>query len=145
MKSTDYIIDKLEIFIKKFPQIRVRYEYNESTIVHTIEVIPNKVYHSNKEYIDWESKVFDEFIENFPYENICFISDYDSYGIENEMFSKEGLEFSQTVKGKNFIFNRQTDVTERIVLNGTFTILDRKLNNEQYITQEYSHKYLLAA
>ncbi len=92
------IISELEIFIKIFSNVRVRYEYNESTLTHIIEIVPNEVYYFNHEYISWESKLFDKFINLYPTENICFISDDVLVGIKNEIYSKEGLDYTAFYK-----------------------------------------------
>jgi hypothetical protein len=73
----------LEILITKFPNVRVRYEYDKYALIHFIEVIPNEIYNLNNDYIAWENEMTDEFIELFPTENICFISDDALVGIEN--------------------------------------------------------------
>jgi hypothetical protein len=91
MNTNDYIINELEIFIKRFSKVRVRYEYDESTQTHVIEVVPNEVYHLKEEYILWESEMFDKFVAFYPTENICFISDDALVGIENEILHSEFL------------------------------------------------------
>ena len=148
MKSTDYIINELETFIQKFPRMRIRYEYNEEATVHIIEVVPKEIYHLNKEYINWESTMFDKFITHYPYENICFISEDDSYGIENEIFVKEGLEYAPiSIKEESITFDVLFKVIEQIILNGAF-IVDKNncFVNEQQEIQKCSHiNYLLAA
>ncbi|MBP9019735.1 MAG: hypothetical protein ABFC18_00445 [Rikenellaceae bacterium] len=75
MTPQEHIIQALNDFIIKFPQTRVRYEYDPLSDVHFIEVIPNKVYHLDKDYIDWENHMYDEFVSSHPDQNICFISD----------------------------------------------------------------------
>ena len=58
-----------------FGNIKVRYEFKKEPIVHLIEVYPKEVYQSNEDYISWESKLYDKFTEQYPLENICFISE----------------------------------------------------------------------
>ena len=78
--SHDVLINEIQKFIKEnnsndFPETRVRYEHDKLSDTHFVEVVPNKVYHLNKRYIACESKMFDEFVDQFLYENIGFISD----------------------------------------------------------------------
>ncbi len=94
MTPQEYIIAELESFIKRFSKVRVRYEYDENALVHTVEVLPNEVYHLNEEYILWERQLFYRFIERYPTENIGFISDDALVGIESAMYVKEGLDYA---------------------------------------------------
>ena len=94
MKSKDYIINELTCFVEKFSKVRVRYEYDENALVHTIEVLPNDIYHLDEDYILWEMQVFEKFIKIYQTENICFISDDALVGIENPIFIKEGLDYA---------------------------------------------------
>lgn len=82
MKATEFILSNLEKFVMDFPKTRVRYEYDILAKIHFVEVVPNEVYHLDDNYIRWESNLFDEFIDLFPEENICFISDDSTVGIE---------------------------------------------------------------
>jgi hypothetical protein len=78
-----YIIKKLKQLSKRFPNISIRYSYHALSNGHFVEVTPRKVYRSDEAYIDWERKMTDKFIERYPYEGICFISDDAICGIEN--------------------------------------------------------------
>ena len=83
MTSQEYIILELNEFIVKFPQTRARYEYDQLSDVHFIEVVPNNIYHLDQAYITWESELYDRFIASYPDQNICFISDDALVGLEN--------------------------------------------------------------
>lgn len=94
MKSTEYIINRLEELVIRINNIRVRYEYDNYSLTHFIEVLPNSLYSLNQEYIEFEDRMFHEFISAFPYENICFISDDAIVKIEKPIFIKEGLGYA---------------------------------------------------
>jgi hypothetical protein len=98
MNAKNYIINELDVFIKTFSNVRVRYEYNENTLTHIIEVVPHDVYYFNDEYIIWESKLFDKFINLYPTENICFITDDALVGIKKEIYHKEGINYTAVLK-----------------------------------------------
>jgi hypothetical protein len=83
MTPQEYITHALNDFIVKFPQTRVRYEFDSLSDVHFIEVVPNNVYHLDEAYIAWESDLYDRFISLYPDQNICFISDDALVGLEN--------------------------------------------------------------
>lgn len=81
MTPKEYISAKLDQLIKLFPKIRVRYESDEFSGTHTVEIIPQSEY--NKEaMMDWQDAVFEEFFNLYPAEAVCFISDDALVGIE---------------------------------------------------------------
>lgn len=97
MKSTDYIIRELENLLALFPSIKVRYEYNALANIHTVEVVPNDVFYSN-DYMSWERKMIDAFINKYPTENVCFISDDALVGIEKSSYENKGRYYNEDVK-----------------------------------------------
>lgn len=94
MLPFEYIKSELKNFIVEFPKTRVRYENDINSNTHSIEIVPNEIYRLDKEYINWENRFFIEFINQFPDQNICFISDDAIVGLD-----KIDIEFS----GKEFI------------------------------------------
>jgi len=93
MTPQEYITRALNDFIVKFPQTRVRYEFDSLSDVHFIEVVPNNVYHLDEAYIAWESDMYDRFISLYPDQNICFISDDALVGLENVQLELIGSTF----------------------------------------------------
>lgn len=151
MNASEYIISELEIFIKKFSKVRIRYEYDKMSCSHFVEVVPNEIYHLDENYIKWESEMFDKFIEHYPYENICFISDDDLVGIGNTEWTICGKNYIQisTIK-ENITFDtisvliQQTTVKDMI----NTTIYNKNTCNsvQQMDVQIYQNTtYLLAA
>ena len=74
MKSKEFIKNSLNNLFDKF-DIKLRYEYRESTTSHLIEVIPLHVFEEDKDYMQAEFNFENEFEELFPNENIVFISE----------------------------------------------------------------------
>jgi len=95
MEALDFIKNEIEKFVQIFPMTRVRYEHDKMAKVHVIEVVPNEIYNSNDDYAQWESDLFDRFILQYPYENICFVSDDAIVGIENVDFVLCGSLFTE--------------------------------------------------
>ena len=91
MKSKDYIRSKLNSFIEIFSQTKVCYQFDEHLMTHYIKVVSNSIYHNDKRYLDWELKLYDEFVEIFPGENICFISD-DSDDIDYKLMGSSFMD-----------------------------------------------------
>jgi len=145
MEVKDYIISELNAFIKKFSKMRVRYEYDSNALTHTIEAVPNEIYHMDKDYIAWECEMFEKFISLYPTENICFISDDALVGIENEIFSKEGLDYAPfSTKEETVTFTSTTIFIQQKSLNNLMDITcfdDNKILNpieETKLPAEYT-------
>jgi hypothetical protein len=107
MDSKNYILKNISSFIKKNNNVRIRYGYDECTITHVIEVVPNNVYRLNDAYILWESEMFDKFIALYATENICFISDDALVGIENVECTLYGENYAQDSTEKEAIIFKQ--------------------------------------
>ena len=68
-----FLNEQLSLFISEFQNIKVSVSIDDSEVVF-VKVLPNFIYHSDKNYIDWEISFVDTFIEKFPNWNIAFIS-----------------------------------------------------------------------
>jgi hypothetical protein len=93
MTSKKFIVKKLENFIIQFPQARVRYEFREFANAHFIEILPCELYRSDEKYISWESAMWDKFVELYPEEGICFISNDALVGIKNAELTLQGAAY----------------------------------------------------
>lgn len=130
MTSQEYIILELNDFIVKFPQTRVRYEYDQLSDVHFIEIVPNNVYHLDQAYIVWESELYDRFIALFPDQNICFISDDALVGLDKIEFEIKGNEFVSlysTCNKEQVIEN--TVIKTKTVINAALASMFTTKNN----------------
>ena len=95
MTSKEYIINELNLLLEKIQNIRVRYEFDQMSSMHIIEIVPDDVYRNDAAYLEWEDDLFSRFIEKFPTENICFISDKSSIEMKDPIYVKEGAGFAQ--------------------------------------------------
>ncbi len=91
--AKEYIKINLKKIIKSLPEIRVSYEYDIDAKIHSIEILPNKIYHLDKNYIDWEINFTDNFIKKFPDQNVCFFTDDAVIGIEKAEFEIIGEKY----------------------------------------------------
>lgn len=82
MTERDFIINSINELVFLFPNTKVRYENHFLSNTHFVEVVPNEVYRLNKEYQKWEENITFKFIQLFPTQNICFISDDAIIGLE---------------------------------------------------------------
>jgi len=151
MKSQEYIINELESFIKKFTNVRVRYEYDEGAKVHIVEVLPNDVYRLDEEYILWERQMFHRFVEVYNTENICFISDDALVGIENAELVLCGSDYlSDYISRDVSCFNPASVIFKMSYVkecaNFNFGVkIDSFINNEQFVCDYLNTTNLLAA
>lgn len=122
MTSKEYIISKLESFIKSFPQARVRYELDSDIETHFVEILPNELYHLNEDYMNWEEQMFDDFIEMFPGESIGFITDDAIVGLDNIDFEIYGEQFDflyTTTTESLSVCDEFLEITSSVSLNNS--------------------------
>ena len=94
MKSTDFLQLQIDNLVKENPSIKCRYEFDVHSGVHLIEVTPFSMYELNEKYLAFESEIIFSFIDTFPDENICFISDDSLIKISNPTYTKVGALFA---------------------------------------------------
>lgn len=74
MNASEFIIQNIKEFHKNHPQTSIKYERDDSSNTHFVEVTPLNFYKTNKIYIDWEISFQYEFISKYINENIGFLS-----------------------------------------------------------------------
>ena len=107
MSVRELIINYLQVFVDEFKNARARYEYDSLAEVHTIEIYPQSVYDS-KEFLAWESSMFDDFISVFPEEVVGFISEDAVVGIKSAEYAIEGIEYAPYNTDPYFFFDVQS-------------------------------------
>ena len=101
MEAKEFIINAINDLVAQFENVHVRYEYDNLAIVHTVEVLPVATYKEDKAYIQWESDVMNSFIKEYPYENLCFVSEGALSGIEHIDYEAEGIRYSEPTRVKS--------------------------------------------
>ncbi|MDR1130613.1 MAG: hypothetical protein LBK96_06495 [Prevotellaceae bacterium] len=86
-KSQKFIEKELGKFVNLFPEFRARYELNENTEAYFVEITPGEIFFQNDYYMRWSVYVRDRFLDTFPEEGLCFIS-------ENDEFSLKRIDFA---------------------------------------------------
>lgn len=94
MDAKEFIKNELSLFIKQFTKTKASYEYDSSTLVHFVEVVPNEIFRHNSDYINWEEDMYQRFISSFPDQTICFVSDDDPVRVEFPEESFEGIDYA---------------------------------------------------
>ena len=97
MKSSEFIISKIDTLVNKYPTIKCIYEFDEYSKSHYIEVLPSDLFVSNKNFHTDESSILIDFINEYSNETITFITERDLYSIENPIYEKQGILFNRKV------------------------------------------------
>ncbi|MFP4023086.1 MAG: hypothetical protein ACLFVR_01070 [Thiohalospira sp.] len=79
MSSKEYIKKNLEELVKNIKDIKLFYEFDDLSCIHTIKVLPKTFYDLNDEFVEFQSSIIEYFFKNFPNENILFISEDDNF------------------------------------------------------------------
>lgn len=75
MKPVDLIINQLNAFVERFPEISFLYEFDEYEQIHIVEVRPLKAYEENLDYKGAEGEFTYEFDRRFSPDTILFVSE----------------------------------------------------------------------
>jgi hypothetical protein len=152
MNPEKFIIDELEKFIRDFSKVRIRYEHDEMSRSHFVEIVPNSIFRSDSCLRKWKHGFWDKFVAFYPTENICFISDDALVGIENVIYAKEGLDYAPISTAKESItFDPLSVLLQQAIVKGemNITFAETETDNSIETTRvpdEYSSQtYLLAA
>lgn len=89
IESINYIKNELKFLKEEFPILKIKYEYDEKVRTHFIEILPEVEFNNNKNYIEWECKMFDKFIKLYPNMNICFFSENSTVDIKNNILEEK--------------------------------------------------------
>ena len=100
MDAKEFIKNELSLFIKQFTKTKASYEYDSSTLVHFVEVVPKEIFRHNCGYINWEEDMYQRFISSFPDQTICFVSDDDPVRVEFPEVFFEGIDYAPYTTGE---------------------------------------------
>lgn len=94
MKAKDYIKDKIDNLVKDFPEIQCRYEWDEFSGSHYVEVLPKEFYES-KSFTERHKNIILEFIDLFPYESLSFHTEGSAVDLEDVIYTRKGEQFGK--------------------------------------------------
>lgn len=121
-----FLLDKLNEFIEHFPNTKVSYIIDDFDSVF-VEVLPNSIYRSDKEYINWENQITDEFLEAFPYFNLAFISEDAYVTFDKWDFELIGNVFdapTHSLSFENFVQHDVLNTYNNVFCSNTFFTVD---------------------
>lgn len=90
MKAFEFVKKELEKAIERFDFFKFLYEFDEFSDSHFVKVLPASLFKEDKSYIDFEMKLQLAFIEQFPYENLTFITDGSLYKMGSDPILVKG-------------------------------------------------------
>jgi hypothetical protein len=96
--SVDHIQGIIKDLLHFFPNVKVRYDHDKESDTHTLEVVPNEVYHKDESFNDWQGDAIMSFIELFPDESICFVTDDSLLGLTTHQQEYLGMFYGQEIK-----------------------------------------------
>jgi hypothetical protein len=97
MEASAFIISKVKEFVVQFPQAGVKYENDEVSYTHFLEITPLAFYQKDEAYIQWELAFQKEFMAQYPDENICFLSEDALVGLDRVDFQATGVGYFKPV------------------------------------------------
>ncbi len=114
MSSTDLIREELLRIADKWPQVRLRYQFDAFCLTHAIEVHPSYLHEADPAFRAMELRVMDKLTEAYPEEGVYFVHPEDIAGIEGEA--------DGTIHG--FWANMATEEPEFIWPSGTNVVME---------------------
>lgn len=97
-----YIVSKLNSLVGEFPNLMIQYKFDSFSKEHLIKVIPTSFTETDKDYQKKEEAILFDFISQYPYDNLVFITEEDWIDIDKA---------DETFVGKKY---GATDVSEYI-------------------------------
>jgi hypothetical protein len=94
MKSKEYIKNKLQELKDTFFNISFRYQFEENTQTHIVEVLPLEYYDKNLNYIKAEARLIIDFEKTFDSESILFVSEDSLTKVVNPEFVLDSFVFT---------------------------------------------------
>ena len=104
MKSKEYLKNRLNDISNVFPELIFRYQFNENTETHIIEVKPLETYQTNDDYIKCEAELMFDFENEFFPETILFVSEDSLTQITEPEFTIQKQVFVSSTLKANYSF-----------------------------------------
>lgn len=86
MNQTEFLYGQLEVIAKDFPQVRIKYAFNNVIRTHIVELLPEEEYKFNSQLDDAWIPLSFRFREHFPDAEISFVSSDSTLSIKQPEF-----------------------------------------------------------
>ncbi|MBI9054416.1 MAG: hypothetical protein JEY96_11400 [Bacteroidales bacterium] len=93
MSSKEYIKKELKRIINVFKNIKLLYEFDELSQIHTVKALPRDFFEFNEEFLYVQSTLIEYFMDNYPKESILFVSNDSPIEITNPEFTLTGIHY----------------------------------------------------
>lgn len=80
-----------QVSASRFSSIRLRYEHDELTGTHIVEVSPRSFALSDKDFAKLQFEFVNQFLGKYPCEDICFVTENDLIRVSNPCFDSDTL------------------------------------------------------
>lgn len=124
MKSLEFIKNKIDYLVVKYPNTKYRYEIDYSDDTHYVEVKSNEMTTQDNNLLDEEAEIMDEFMNLYPFEGITFFSESDFIEIQKPIYEMEGQEFKKTNQLREFLQGIVRGFTQDNINNNTLLFND---------------------
>ncbi len=109
MSPKEFLINKIDYLVVKYPSINCKYAFDGFDNTHTIEITPTSFYHQDEFFLLDENDIYAEFFQLFPYEGLFFISGENEFPVTNPIYIKSGGSF---IDYREFVNFNQIDAIE---------------------------------
>ena len=89
-----FLLEKLNKLVAQFDDIRGRYEYQDPSDAHYLEVIPSDLFFNSDDLRYALSDILEEFIKKYPFESLVFLTEGEGIELENPEFEVVGVNFT---------------------------------------------------
>ncbi len=93
MKSIDFMRKKLNDLVKRFPNLKVAYQFDWISDMHIVEVMPKDLFENSNKYKLIESEISFEFDNKYFTENLLFVSEGSLNRVETSTFEIIGKDY----------------------------------------------------
>ncbi|TDQ06242.1 hypothetical protein [Pedobacter metabolipauper] len=141
MTSREYIKSKMSALVKDIKTLKASYSFHELSSTHSVEVIPNEIYHSNDVLKAWELNFIIGFIQKFPNESLCILTDdailpigHIEFSILGKDFKEASDNYSANQELVSLVFDNQFyDTLKEIFVTHSPVILEQMSYNQKII------------
>lgn len=129
--SQEHIKEIIKDLLHHFPNVRVRYDHDTDSDTHTVEVVPSDIYHNDERFNQWQGDSIMSFIENFPCESLCFVTDNSVLGLTAYQHEYEGMFYGKSsVKPLIYTYNHLQYTWDELVSRVPFSELNEHFLEE---------------
>ncbi len=135
MKSNDFLKNKIDELVSKFPEIKCSYEFDTLDSSYLVKIEPKESIKKVKEFWFKEIKIINYFIKNYPSEGLIVITNNEIFDVKNPIYTKVGKfhNLLKSVSTENFDIklhvSTMNNLLSDITLNPNIKNIDKITSN----------------